>query len=398
MAKYVRWLEAAGFIFVGIILAAMVGSLLYKIDDVVKFTGVEARAWREPVKISIKSYVHTVLASECSQVEQGEDLLRIIGSPEEEKLITSIDAMHEALRALEKNQAGDELIKPLQEALSRAISNLKELPVRTISAPITGTVNSSGAYQWDSLAGKVVIGEVGIVTTYDSLRFTVPLAGENASRVRINLLAEEDVKDWKQLTSQIKSLQPPVDPVRRLLWDRLQNKLIEVKPGKRPLKRSMPEIVASLNEILRQRDLYDPQIWGDKEIPPEAQELINTGIPNLKEDELIRLNRLLLEAALSGSIQPSINERQVVKAKIYIPVTERLPGGTIEKKKPIVVRIQGGVVYEHAGGAVMIELPNPPDNVVDYIKSRAENPELPPVTVSGNIVVGRISLFNFLFK
>ena len=115
-------------------------------------------------------------------------------------------------------------------------------------------------------------------------------------------------------------------------------------------------------------------------------------------DELIRLNRLLMEVAMPGAIAPSMNIHQEVKAKLYIPVQHRTPEGKLVKDPPRVFPVTGRVVHEPLMGQVLIDLPDPPAEVVDYLKLARKDAELPGVTTTGAVVVGRVSLFRFLFK
>ena len=398
LAKYVLWLEAAGFLFIGILIAGMVGSAVYKIDDVMKFSGVTSEERREIVAVPIESYVNSVMKEEGANVEQGQELMRVTGSAQTSALLKAINSIEQALEALQGDSAKGDLEIPLKNALSRSLSILEKEASHPILAPISGTLKSGEKYKWQTLSGKVISGTVGYVMTFDSLRFEVPVAGDNAARVRINLLAEEDVKDWKLLTSLIKSEHPLSDPVKQRIRDLLADKLEEIKPGKRPMKRNMPEVVGALNDLLRRRDFYVPDLWSDRELGPDAQVLLKGNIETLNEDDLIRLNRILLDLALSEAISPARNSRQQVKAKLYIPVEEKGSDGKMKKGKPRIFTVRGEVVHEPSAGKVVIDLSNPPADVVEYMKRRSANPALESVTASGNIVVGRISLFRFLFK
>lgn len=398
LAKYVSWLEVAGFLFIGILIAVMIGSAVYEIDDVMKFSSVVAEPRRDSVKVSIESYVNAVLVDEGSLVEEGRELLKVTGSAESTPLIRTIDSIQKALESLQPDSADREVRKSLNQALELSLRTLEKEPSQAVLAPIAGILKAGGSIPWQNLSGKVVNGEIGLVITYDSLRFAVPVAGDNAPRVRINLLAEQDVADWKLLTRRIKSEQPPADPMVNKIRDILKDKLEEVKPGKRPLKRIMPEIVGALNEILRKRDFYDPALWSNRNLPPEARDLAAKGVENLNEDELIRFNRMLLNTALPNALKGSLNEYRVVKAKLYIPIEEKGSEGKVVKSKPKIFLVQGKVVHEPSGGRIVIDLPNPPGEVVEYLNRCSEDSSLPTVTCTGNIVVGRISLFRFLFK
>jgi len=57
-----------------------------------------------------------------------------------------------------------------------------------------------------------------------------------------------------------------------------------------------------LNRLLENRELYDPAAWKNVRLDSEADALVKRGVKQLSDDELLRLNRLLLEAAFPESI------------------------------------------------------------------------------------------------
>jgi len=65
------------------------------------------------------------------------------------------------------------------------------------------------------------------------------------------------------------------------------------------------ELTAALNGLLDKPDLYDEEAWQDVAVVEEARELMKRGVDDLSEEELARLNRLLLEAAYPNLIRTS---------------------------------------------------------------------------------------------
>lgn len=57
-----------------------------------------------------------------------------------------------------------------------------------------------------------------------------------------------------------------------------------------------------LNRLLQLRELYDPAAWKNVRLGAETEALLKRGVEQLSDDELSRLNRLLLEAAFPESI------------------------------------------------------------------------------------------------
>ncbi|MEI7635328.1 MAG: hypothetical protein WCK47_13730 [bacterium] len=402
MAKYVVWLEAAGFVFIGTLVAAMVGSAIYEIDDVMKYSDAAAAPRTEPVSIPGEAYVDSVGVKAGENVKQGQALLLVTNDTEDLALLRSLASVQTALDLLRQTTGATIAPAGMEQSLADALARGKAAPRKeqphAIAAPVGGMLSGERKEPWKDMAGKIVSGVVGAVYNYDTLRFLVPVGGDNAMRVRINLLAEQDILNWKGLTRAIKANNPSDDPAIRHIWEMLQGKLEEIKPDTTPLKRSMPEIIGVLNELLRRRDFYDAQAWAGKPLASEAGQLLNQGVNNLDTDALIRLNRLLLQAAMPTVIADSGNKHPAVKARLYIPVQTRTPEGKTIKGKPLVFSAAGRVVREPEGGKVLIELENPPAQVVDYMKRQRETAELRPVTSNGAIVVGRVSLFRFLFK
>jgi len=402
LARYIVWIEVIGFIFIGVLFAGMVWSTIYKINDNMKFSQLNAEPRREAVTVSTEAYVDSVEAREGDQVAEGQTLLTVTSAPENLPTLKAMASIQEALTALRKRPDGSAPPAAVEDSLTDALAAGKaaigEVAPQPVKSPMAGVVAEADKGSLEGIKGKVVSGRVANVYTYDSRRFEVPVGGENAPRVRINLLAEEDVLSWKNLTEILKSENPPEDPAQRHIWERFRGKLDEVKPGKTPLKRLMPEIIATLNTQLRQPDFYAAEAWQGHMLPPEATELLGRDVKDLTPDEQIRLNRLLLQSALEGVIATSVNEHQPVNAKLYIPTEEKTAEGKTIKGKPKIFRVEGQVVHEPESGKVLIDLPDPPAEVVDYMKRQREDSDLPPVTCSGSVVVGRISLFRFLFK
>lgn len=402
LSRYIPWIEAFGFVFIGLIIAIMIGSAIYKIDDTMKFTGAAVAPRSEPIELPAEAYIDSVEIKDGDAVAKDQALMWITTSPEDLALLKALASTEKALEALRAQKKDGDALSEVETSLAAALARGKATPrkeaPKTVAATVDGIATSDAKDPIQNLAGRIVGGKVGTVYAYNSLRFPVPVGGENALRVRVNLLAEEDVLSWKRLTAFIKSETPPDNLAVRRVWERLAGKLEEIKPGKTPLKRNMPEIVGAVNELLRARDFHEEKAWAGIAIPAEAKTLLDRGVATLTQDEVIRVNRLLLEAAMPQTIAPSHNEYQVVKAKLYIPVQHKTPDGKIVKDPPKIFPIQGTVVHEPSGGQVVIDLPNPPAEVVDYMKTRRTNPDLPAVTASGTVVVGRISLFRFLFR
>ena len=65
-------------------------------------------------------------------------------------------------------------------------------------------------------------------------------------------------------------------------------------------------VLLGLNSVLRDRTLYEAALWPEAAMKPELTSLLQRGLPNLQEREVVRVNRLLLESAFPGAIAESM--------------------------------------------------------------------------------------------
>ena len=63
-----------------------------------------------------------------------------------------------------------------------------------------------------------------------------------------------------------------------------------------------------INAMLRQRDFYQEDIWGDVRLGVEARRLLERGRKSLSEEDVGRLNRLAFDAAFSDHVEPAGRE------------------------------------------------------------------------------------------
>lgn len=66
---------------------------------------------------------------------------------------------------------------------------------------------------------------------------------------------------------------------------------------------SLNEFPKNLNEILGRREFYDEDIWKSRQLTPEANNLIEMGVGELSNEQVMRLNRILLETSLPNLIK-----------------------------------------------------------------------------------------------
>lgn len=131
----------------------------------------------------------------------------------------------------------------------------------------------------------------------------------------------DHVLDWPSLTDDFqRAVNDGSVTAQRCVWDRLsaplQRRLLSTPVDSQLDGRSKRLLVAELNAVLGEPDLYNAAAW--KNTPPngESHELMDKGLDNLTERELTRFNRLLVEAAFPGVIAKGAKN---LHTKVEIP-------------------------------------------------------------------------------
>ncbi len=66
----------------------------------------------------------------------------------------------------------------------------------------------------------------------------------------------------------------------------------------KPAEVDQDVLIRELNRLLARRDFYNPRAFADVHLPEEGRELLGRGMSALREDEVIRLNRMILQSAV----------------------------------------------------------------------------------------------------
>ena len=356
LARYVQVLEAIGFVLIGLLIAVMIVSAVYRMDDGVKFRLDTVDPQTDPVELPAKAWVRTVEVRVGQPVDTGGICATVVTNESVVALVEAAAALRRVERVADPPSASPvtpglvDLTRATREALERTAET--STPV-TVRAPVAGIVREAPDRPLDTLAGQVIEGVLMAVENYDVLRLQLPLSGENAARVRINLLAEEDVKDWKELTRLLRGEDPAPSIAVARIRQMVSGELEDIRPGRVPLKRDQPEVVGALNTVLEDAALHDPSAWPSG-LPDEALVLIAQGPSQLPRDDLIRLNRLLLEVALGDAVAVSRNELQPVKVTFFVPPS---PGERGNGSRPEPYPMQGRVVAEPKDDSVHRRVP-----------------------------------------
>ncbi len=74
----------------------------------------------------------------------------------------------------------------------------------------------------------------------------------------------------------------------------------------------LQQIADRLNGLLDQRDLYQEEDWSDVLLGSEARDFLDQGIDKLSDDDLARLNRLLIEVPYEQDFRPQPSKQIVI--------------------------------------------------------------------------------------
>jgi len=405
LARYVLLLEIAGYLALILLIGGIVYSTMYMIDDVCMVNATACVTPRTEIIASDKpAYVREVYAREGELVKAGSPLFSVVDHTREfDELIALRRSFLEAQQVLEATTETLAQFSEISDIVNRGIeatNRLSDAPTSAVTCTLSGELApiSTEAPSLEQLTGQIVEGPVAKVLNYESLRFSVPLSGKNAGRVRISRLAVDDVLGWKALTRSIKAEVAPTSPAEERFWERLKGKLPDIKPNRVPSKNGKEEVVQALNQVLEAPDLYDPTIWPSNQLPGEEAALVRKGLPNLTFGERVRLNRLLIQETFPGVLARSKSTRMAVNARVLVKEPPSSGGEEGQVPEDKVFPMVGKIVSEPQGGRVTIDLPNPDPELLSYLRKRQADPSLPAPDIRGSIVIDRISAFRFLFR
>ncbi len=156
----------------------------------------------------------------------------------------------------------------------------------------------------EALASRVLWIVLFLITGVLLLSAPAGISEEKTARLRRN-----SVRNWPALVARIdKQRQAEGPSPGKQIWERFSPEL------QKALSRSLAEspdelsgdvvfeLVEELNALLNDPGFYDPAAWQESDPGEEAEELLKRSAAHLKEDEVARLNRLLLRAAYPAEI------------------------------------------------------------------------------------------------
>lgn len=117
------------------------------------------------------------------------------------------------------------------------------------------------------------------------------------------ILIIDEIEDWQGLINKLKTAE---NSMIKRIWSFLdkecQNVIGNQEP-EQPIEMELKEkIIDGFNEILENRELYCRKSFKEVELDKESRDILNKGIENLSQEDILKLNRILLEAAFPTEI------------------------------------------------------------------------------------------------
>lgn len=126
-------------------------------------------------------------------------------------------------------------------------------------------------------------------------------------------LPADHVTSWPRFCARLYGERAePAPNASRRLWSLLPQEarqIVETAAGaQRPDKHDRAEVAKAVTELLARPDLFPQELVAELEPPAEAKTLLRRRPEELSDQEVRRMNRLLLEAAFPKTIAPSQEE------------------------------------------------------------------------------------------
>lgn len=145
----------------------------------------------------------------------------------------------------------------------------------------------------------------------------VKLDPKEASQLQISSIRSSR---WGGLFEQLVAAEssPKPSPARRI-WERLSAALkddLKARPaGETPPRALRQRFVDEMNAMFERRDFYETESWKGIDALTEADQLLRVGLDKLDDAQVVRLNRVLFEAAFRSEVLRSFAD--VVLMRTY---------------------------------------------------------------------------------
>jgi len=204
---------------------------------------------------------------------------------------------------------------------------------------------------WIAVAVVLFMGAVGFVDDYIKLKrkhnaglsarakfagqiFTGLVLGiylvNNPITVSASFVYPRDVIDWDILEDRlIKGGENTAPSSAAKIWHMFPEearKLVrEAHDQGRIAEEDRDAVLLGLNTILRDATLYEAALWPEAALKPELTDLLQRGLATLSEREVVRVNRLLIEAAFPQAVaesMPSLHTKLGIPGlkEVFVPL------------------------------------------------------------------------------
>lgn len=133
----------------------------------------------------------------------------------------------------------------------------------------------------------------------------------NPVTVSASYVYPKDVTDWVALEDALIAADETTEwTAASKIWQMFPEEAKGIMRAAREQDRIAEEdqraVLLGLNNVLRDKALYEAALWPEAAMDQELTSLLQRGLPSLQEREVVRVNRLLLEATFPLAIATSI--------------------------------------------------------------------------------------------
>jgi len=142
----------------------------------------------------------------------------------------------------------------------------------------------------------------------------------NPVTVSASAVYPRDIIGWERLETALTDAAGGGDSLAARIWGRFPEKvkgrLLDARGHERLDEEDRRAVLLGLNGVLRDRTLHSAASWTPDNPTPELAGFLARGFPALSEKEVVRANRLLLEAAFPDAVAQS---RPDLHTKLGVP-------------------------------------------------------------------------------
>ncbi len=143
----------------------------------------------------------------------------------------------------------------------------------------------------------------------------------NPITVSASFIYPRDVTNWEALENALVAAEEESQPTAAAkIWalfpEEARKIVYQARQQDRIAEQDQRAVLLGLNNVLRDKTLYEAPLWPEAAMKPELTSLLQRGLSALQEREVVRVNRLLLEMTFPEAIAESMPN---LHTKIGIP-------------------------------------------------------------------------------